>query len=271
MKKNAILNDEEQRRIFSRNLNKYIRKSGKQQKEVAKDLGFEPTTFNTWCVGKAMPKMGKVQALADYFGILKSDLIDDKNGLDFDLPEKDLAFLKRFNSLDDQGRSTVRYIMDRESERVKKIEELTSRISELEAMEEHPTTIIEMPPKETEYPMRLIGYYRSASAGSGIFILGNEDVEALEIPDTPENRVIDFAIKVGGDSMEPDFHDNDIALVSKRSEISYGDVGIFIVDGNSYIKEYGKTELISRNPESPNIKISEYSNIVCMGKVIGKL
>ena len=73
------MTDEEQRKIFSKNLNFYISNSGKQQKEVAADLGISPTTFNTWCVGKIMPRMGKVQAIADYFGIGKTDLIDDKN------------------------------------------------------------------------------------------------------------------------------------------------------------------------------------------------
>lgn len=57
-KKNAP-NDDLQRKIFAKNLNFYISKSGKQQNEVAKDLGFSPTTFNTWCMGKAMPKNGK--------------------------------------------------------------------------------------------------------------------------------------------------------------------------------------------------------------------
>ena len=41
------MTDEEQKRIFSKNLNYYISLSGKQQKEVAKDLGFQVTTFNT--------------------------------------------------------------------------------------------------------------------------------------------------------------------------------------------------------------------------------
>lgn len=75
------MTDEEQRKIFSKNLNYYIASSGKQQKEVAKDLGISPTTFNTWCVGKIMPRMGKVQKIADYFGIGKSDLVDDKSAL----------------------------------------------------------------------------------------------------------------------------------------------------------------------------------------------
>ena len=73
------MTEEEQRKIFAKNLNYYISNSGKQQKEVAEALGFPHTTFNTGCTGKIMPKMGKVQAIADYFKILKSDLIDDKS------------------------------------------------------------------------------------------------------------------------------------------------------------------------------------------------
>lgn len=75
------MTDEEQKRIFSKNINYYISQSGKQQKEIAKDLGYSPTTFNTWCVGKIIPSAGKVQKIADYFGIGKSDLLDDKTSL----------------------------------------------------------------------------------------------------------------------------------------------------------------------------------------------
>ena len=70
--------DEEQKRIFSKNLNKYLSLSNKTQKEVDDAIGVSPQTFNTWCQGIALPRMGKVQLLADYFGIGKSDLIDEK-------------------------------------------------------------------------------------------------------------------------------------------------------------------------------------------------
>lgn len=75
------MTDEEQKRIFSKNLNYYISQSGMQQKEVAKALGYSVTTFNTWCVGKILPSTGKIQKIADYFKIGKSDLLDDKTHL----------------------------------------------------------------------------------------------------------------------------------------------------------------------------------------------
>lgn len=82
------MGDEQQKIIFSRNLNKYLTEYGKSQKEVAEAIGVIPSTFNTWCQGIALPRMGKVQALSDYFGINKSDLIDDKSALIGKTPSK---------------------------------------------------------------------------------------------------------------------------------------------------------------------------------------
>lgn len=56
--------DEEQKKIFAKNLNKYLTLFGKTQKEVADAIDVSPQTFNTWCQGIALPRMGKVQRLA---------------------------------------------------------------------------------------------------------------------------------------------------------------------------------------------------------------
>lgn len=74
--------DEEQKRIFFKNLNKYLSLFNKTQKEVADAIDVSPQTFNTWCQGIALPRMGKVQRLADYFGVGKTDLIDEKSDTD---------------------------------------------------------------------------------------------------------------------------------------------------------------------------------------------
>ncbi len=73
------MSDEDQKAIFSKNLSHYLLINDKTQKEVADAIGVSPQTFNTWMQGIALPRMGKVQKLADYFGIGKSDLIDDKS------------------------------------------------------------------------------------------------------------------------------------------------------------------------------------------------
>lgn len=68
--------DDIQKEMFAENLRYYIELNQKQQIDVAKDLGINPTTLSMWCTGKSFPRSGKLQALADYFKIGKSDLIE---------------------------------------------------------------------------------------------------------------------------------------------------------------------------------------------------
>lgn len=64
--------------VFARNLKKYMGTFGKSRKDVCNDLGFSYYTFSDWVNGKKYPRMDKVEMLAGYFGIKKSDLIEDK-------------------------------------------------------------------------------------------------------------------------------------------------------------------------------------------------
>lgn len=71
------MSDELQKTIFSRNLNNLLNDRNKTQSEVASSIGVSPQTFNTWTQGIAIPRMGKIQLLADYFHVEKSALLDD--------------------------------------------------------------------------------------------------------------------------------------------------------------------------------------------------
>lgn len=132
-------------------------------------------------------------------------------------------------------------------------------------------TIVEFHPKPKSKILVLPYFRAGVSAGTGIFILGNEAEDDIELPALPEYETADFAIDVNGDSMEPDFSHEDIALVQRDAEMHIGDIGVFIVNGDAFIKELGEKELISRNKDYKNIPIHEGDNVVCMGKVIGKV
>ena len=71
------MTERDQKRIFSENLNDLVDASDKTQKEIADAIHVSPQTFNTWMKGIAIPRMDKIQALADYFGISKSRLVDE--------------------------------------------------------------------------------------------------------------------------------------------------------------------------------------------------
>lgn len=71
--------EDEYKRIFSKNLRKYMTINKKNQMDLMRDLGLSSSTVSNWCTGAKLPRMDKVQILADYFHILKSDLIEDKS------------------------------------------------------------------------------------------------------------------------------------------------------------------------------------------------
>ena len=70
-----------QKEIFAENLTRLVNGSKLPQSEIAKRINVSPQTFNTWIQGKAIPRMGKIQLLADYFKIEKSDLIEEKSNI----------------------------------------------------------------------------------------------------------------------------------------------------------------------------------------------
>ena len=63
--------------VLSKNLKMYIRNSGKERSIVAEDLGLPYSTLTDWVNGKKYPRINNIEKLAAYFGISKSDLIED--------------------------------------------------------------------------------------------------------------------------------------------------------------------------------------------------
>lgn len=93
--------------IFSRNLNRYLRLSGKTQKEVAAAVKISTSTFCDWVKGRAYPRMDKVQLLAEYFGIRKSDLVEDVNITSETISNKEQQILDMFYKVPEEKREFV--------------------------------------------------------------------------------------------------------------------------------------------------------------------
>lgn len=120
-------------------------------------------------------------------------------------------------------------------------------------------------------PIQLIPtYYISncVSAGFGEYLEDYEQGKTVYVPDSPESRRADFVLTVSGDSMEPKFHDGDNILVRSQPTVEIGQIGIFDVDGEGYIKKLGDGQLISLNKRYPNISLKDrYAK--CFGLVLG--
>lgn len=65
------------KQVMAKNLAYYIERSGRSQKELAEIVGVSTSAFNDWVKGKNYPRIDKIEMLANFFGIMKSELIED--------------------------------------------------------------------------------------------------------------------------------------------------------------------------------------------------
>lgn len=236
--------------------------SGKTQKEVAEIIGRNQQVIGHWETGYSQPDANTLFTLCDIYGTTVDNAFGfNKNTISIE----ELTFIKKYNELDLFGKETVNYILDKESIRTKDLQKKEDLISKLESNSNTMTGFVE----NSDIPARLINYYyRLASAGTGQIVFDMPPTKRVEIPNIPKYKKVDYAIGVNGNSMEPIFHDEDMLLIEMTEEIAYGDIGIFLVDGESYVKKLGTGELISLNPQYENIPLTGESK--CMGRVVDK-
>ena len=159
--------------------------------------------------------------------------------------ENEINHIKKYRSLDSHGKELVDIVLEKEYER-----------------RSEPKEFIQLLP-----PIVIPSYGHIASAGTGQYVFDDIPPMMIEIENTMENQEVSFAIDVNGDSMEPTYHDEDTLLVKKQSTLRVGEIGIFMINGEAYVKELGKDALISHNKNYKDIELTE--NTICIGKVVG--
>ena len=169
--------------------------------------------------------------------------------------------IEKYRTLDDDGRKHIDYELNREAYRVNQLQDLHSQL------ENRPAALIDFP-IHPDTPERYIQYFYSVSAGTGQVIFDDAYSDRIVIPDIPKYRRVAYAVKVTGHSMEPLYFDGDNLLVEPTCEIQVGEIGIFNVDGQAYVKKLGDGELISLNKGYDNIPLTEGAR--CMGRVVDR-
>lgn len=231
---------------------------GLKQSDVSKKTGIKNTTLSNYENGITEPDMDTFLSLCELYELDFVSLMEEAYGIkipgkNFHIKPSEIELLEKYNNLDDHGKEIVNFSLNKETERIEKYGKLG-----------------EVSHHVTSFPMRLISYYfKNASAGTGQLVIDNLPDKDIEIPDKPEYRNVSYAIGVNGSSMEPAFQDGDILLVEATQEIEVGDVGIFQINNECFVKKLGEKELISLNKDYKNIPLDETA--LALGKVIGKL
>ena len=114
--------------VFAKNLKYYMESRNKTQKELAEIVGVSAPTMNDWIKGKKFPRIDKIEILANYFGILKSDLIEEKTDEHRTMQQKNstlaaitvrmrtddefVSIIEGINQLNQEQLSSVKQIVD---------------------------------------------------------------------------------------------------------------------------------------------------------------
>ncbi len=237
---------------ISKNIAKYRKELGISQKELAELVGAKNlTTVSSWERGISSPDADTIIKICKLFKISLYDLYEVHIEKSTELTTEQKNLIDKYDSLDPYGKDLVDTVISKELKRIEETNKKTTKSNDEEIV--------------------YINFAQNtASAGSGDVLFGDIDDTPLALVENRITNKADFAVRVNGDSMLPDFSNGDIVLASKQP-VDNGDIGLFVVNGNGYIKKKGSRELISLNPKFDNVQIGEYDTVYCMGKVIGKV
>lgn len=116
---------------------------------------------------------------------------------------------------------------------IQKVEEYRSDL--IASGKYRPLPINASPVRYIEMPVSNL----AVSAGTGAF-LDEGNFEMISFPEDKIPEGADFGIRVSGDSMEPVYHDGQIVWVQECDRVEIGQVGVFIYDGEGYLKRYNE-------------------------------
>ena len=231
----------ENKEIFANNLSFYMEQKGVDRNTLCADLDLKYTTVRDWLKGITYPRIGKIELLANYFNINKSDLIENK-----------ISTAQPSDSLLEEITNTARKL----SVENKKIVLRTSEDLLKEQKNEEETKINEVSEVISLYQVEVVSETAAACGFNYGFGYDDTDRENIEVDEQPPRH--DIATKVSGDSMQPDYQDGDILYLVDKGLTTYnGDLAVIAYGDRSYFKkiytENGHLRLVSLNDKYEDI------------------
>ena len=192
-------------------------------------INMNTSSYSCWERGIRTPNAYQLLALCQALGI------DDVMGYFLDGTIRESGM----NLLNDEGQALVKQYMH-----------LLNKSGEYSRLMESELGESENAENIVEFDL----YLQAASAGTGQF-LDNDVHDRISLPRTIVPSGTEFALRISGDSMEPAFYSNQLAFVKRTVSLNPGEIGIFLLDGESYIKKYEE-----EMPEADEIEDYMYSS-----------
>jgi len=223
--------------------------TGMSQQQLADALKVSKNQIAHWESGRARPDLNIIPELCRTLKITISEFFGIP-GCMTELPYATQKHLRNYNLLKPSSRAVIDKTID--------------SILEIEDAEIHRHC--------AEDFIRIMVNEQRACAGTFNPLESEQHGDYIYIRSDGMTCRADEIIIVSGNSMEPTYYDGDKLLVEHTPELSYGDIGIFVINGEGFVKEYRENGVYSHNSkEYPFRKFHSYDSIQCVGRVIGKL
>lgn len=240
---------------FLQKLDFMMEKYSLNKRTLSQKSGIPYTTIDGWYKkGYEGMKLSTLRALSDYFNTVldywATDDITDPNAWKtngFVVDSEEMGHIQKYRLLDPYGKEAVDSILEIEHRRC--------------AI----TAPVEQPAAEKVIYI-FPGYTSPMSAGTGQ-PAGDEYPENYRLVKEPPRRA-SFIAPVSGDSMEPTYSNGDLVFVRAQEEVEPGEIGVFWMDGQQWIKELGDGVLISHNPDPKYAPRPFTEDIRCQGLVL---
>ena len=222
---------------------------GLSQPQLASILDTSKNYVSNWEMGRARPDMNIVPTLCAALGITISEFFG-VHGDTNQMTERERQHMENYILLGEHDRAAV--------------DALTETLVSLADTELR---------KRCQADFVYIFHNDNVAAAGTLNYLG-DDATGEEEPlrrDYYTERA-DEIITVDGDSMEPTFRDGDDLLIEHTETLSYGEIGIIIINGEGFVKEYRENGVYSHNAENyPFRKFLPGDNVRIVGRVLGKV
>lgn len=226
------------KQIMAENIKRLLDMKGLNPRQMALALDFKYTTVLDWVNAKTYPRIDKIEIMANYFGVNKSDLIEEKNRPTSSIPfsnfdPRQAILLSNYSKLDETNKNNL----------LKTSEQL---------LQNQNTSIVEE--LAITYEVKAVS---RLAAGVG-FGYDDDDIITVQVTNEPPRH--DIASIVDGDSMTPNYHDGDVIYLRDKGISSYsGQVCAVVVDDKTYLKrvytESDGLRLVSINKKYNDIVI----------------
>ncbi|MGQ7386705.1 XRE family transcriptional regulator [Streptococcus suis] len=244
---------------MSNNLKYYMNKKGVDRNQLCSDLDLKYMTVSDWINAKTYPRIDKIESLANYFGINKSDLIEEKSTIpsssiplhNFD--PRQAILLSNYSKLNETCKNKLL---------------ATSGM----LLAEEQGKIIDISEKRAEYDARKrisLSVPGKVSAGTGYWQEDDYDTMVdFYADDIPDEKDYDTVAIVVGHSMEPKIKNGDFLFIKLKDQVDLNKIGIFQVDGENYVKKLKNDCLESLNKDYDNIPITADTDFRTIGEVV---